>query len=49
MLENIIRNLISINNKMIKRNVEYDIFDSQRDTLIDILKEKRYEEILMNG
>lgn len=24
-------------NKMIKRNVEYDIFDSQRDTLIDIL------------
>lgn len=24
-------------NKMIKRNVEYDIFDSQRDTLIDVL------------
>lgn len=24
-------------NKMIKRNVEYDIFDSQRDTLVDVL------------
>lgn len=24
-------------NKMIKRNIEYDIFDSQRDTLIDVL------------
>ncbi len=24
-------------NKMIKRNVEYDIFDSQRDTLIDVI------------
>lgn len=24
-------------NKMIKRGIEYDIFDSQRDTLIDVI------------